>query len=107
MESPLLPEKLAAIADTQPSIAATLAKTLDKLVAGEDIRPQAPAKLATPITPEIAKWAQQRLSIEWPRGKLTLLKRTPVPDQPEQFTSTFRLSKGTEALLIVFSFPSD
>jgi CubicO group peptidase (beta-lactamase class C family) len=106
-DSPLLPEKLAAIADSQPAIAATLAKTLDKLVTGEDIRPQTTAKLAALIPPDRAKSLQQTLSKLWPGGKLTLLKRTPLPDALEQFTSTFRLSKGTEALLIVFDLASD
>ncbi len=39
VESPLLPEKLAAVASTSPEIAATLVKTRDQLVAGGDIRP--------------------------------------------------------------------
>jgi hypothetical protein len=103
VESALLPEKLAAIADSQPTIAATLAKTLDQLVAGADIRQQTTAKLAALITPSV----QQRLSKLWPGGKLTLVKRTPLSDDPGQFQSTFRLSKGTEALLIEFSLAPD
>jgi len=107
VESPLVPEKLAAIVDSQPAIAATLARTLDELFAGADIRPQTTAKLAALITPDLAKSVQQRLSKLWPDGKLTLVKRTPVSDEPGQFRSTFRLSKGTEALLIGFSLASD
>ena len=107
VESALLPEKLAAIADSQPTIAATLAKTLDQLVAGADIRQQTTAKLAALITPDMAKSVQQRLSKLWPGGKLTLVKRTPLSDDPGQFQSTFRLSKGTEALLIGFSLAPD
>ena len=107
VESPLLPVKLAAIEDTQPSIAATLARTLDQLVAGVDIRPQTTAKLAALTTPEMAKRLQQMLSKFWPGGKLTLVKRTPLPDKPEQFRSTFRLSKGAEATLIRFGLDPD
>lgn len=107
VESALLPEKLAAVADSQPTIAATLAKTLDQLVAGADIRQQTTAKFAALITPDMAKSVQQRLSKLWPGGKLTLVKRTPLSDEPGQFQSTFRLSKGTEALLIGFSLAPD
>jgi hypothetical protein len=107
VESPLLPEKLAAIADNQPAIAARLARTLDELVAGADIRPQTTAKLAALITPDLAKSAQQRFSKLWPDGKLTLVKRMPLSDEPGQFRSTFRLSKGAEAMLIEFSLASD
>ena len=107
VESALLPEKLAALADSQPTIAATLAKTLDQLVAGADIRQQTTAKLAALITPDMAKSVPQRLSKLWPGGKLTLVKRTPLSDEPGQFQSTFRLSKGTEALLIGFSLAPD
>jgi len=107
VESPLLPEKLAAVPDSQPAIAASLAKTLDELVEGADIRPQTTAKLAALITPDMVKGLRQRLSKLWPGGKLTLVKRTPLSDDPGQFNSTFRLSKGAEALLIGFSLNAD
>jgi CubicO group peptidase (beta-lactamase class C family) len=101
-DPPLLPAKLTAIADTQPAIATTLAKLLDQVVAGEDIRPQTTPELAALITPDTSNQAQQRLSKLWPGGTLTLVKRTPVPGAAGQFTSMFRLSKGAEAVLIFF-----
>jgi CubicO group peptidase (beta-lactamase class C family) len=107
VESPLLPEKLTAITDSQPAIVSTLAKTLDELVAGANIRPETTAKLAALITPDLAKSVRQTLSKLRPDGKLTLVKRTTLSDEPEQLKSTYRLSKGTEALLIEFGLASD
>src|SRR4029077_16014879 len=65
-DPPLLPAKLTAIADAQPAIAASLARLLDHVVAGEDIRPQTTAELAEHITPDASKWVQHRLSTLWP-----------------------------------------
>jgi CubicO group peptidase (beta-lactamase class C family) len=103
----LLPAKLTPIADTQPAIAAALAKLLDEVVAGEDIRPQTTVELAADFTPDTSKRAQERLSKLWPRGTLTLLKRTLLPGAAGQFTSMFRLSKGTEAVLLSFGLDSN
>ena len=107
-DSPLLPAKLTAIADAQPSIAASLAKLLDHVVAGEDFRPQTTAELAARITPDTSKWIQHRLSTLWPGGSLTLVKRMPPPDADAggQFTSVFRLSKQNDAVLIFFGLDS-
>lgn len=102
-DPPLLPPKLVAIPDSQPAIASSLSKLLDKVVAGEDIRPQTTAELAALITPDAGKWVQHMLSPVWPGGSLTLVKRTPVPGETGRFTSMFRLSKGAEAVLISFS----
>jgi CubicO group peptidase (beta-lactamase class C family) len=107
VESTLLPAKLVAIPDTQPAIAAALAKTLDELVAGVDIRPRMSAKLAALTTPETAKELQKMLSKMWPGGTLSLVRRTPAPDAPGQFRSTFRLTKGSEATLIHFNLDAD
>ena len=106
-DAPLLPAKLDPVADTQPAIAAKLAKTLDQILAGEDIRPGTTADLAALITPDTVKWIQRRLSTLWPGGKLTLVKRTPLPDAPGQFMSIFRLSKGSAALLLPFGLAPD
>lgn len=102
VDAPLLPAKLAPITDTQPAIASALAKLLDKVMAGEDIRPELTAELAAYITPEASKSAQQRLSALWPGGTLTLVKRSPSEESRGQPVSTFRLSKGGEAVLITF-----
>jgi len=104
---PLLPTKLTPIADTQPAIAASLAKLLDEVVAGKDIRPQTTVELAADFTPDTSKRAQERLSKLWPRGTLTLLKRTPLAGGAAQFTSMFRLSKGALTLLISFGLDSN
>jgi hypothetical protein len=80
---------------------------LDHLVAGEDIRPQTSPELAALITPEASKSVQQRLSKLWPGGRLTLVRRTALPDQAGLSASMFRLTKGTEALLISFALNSN
>ena len=38
----------------------------------------------------------------WPSGTLTLVERKPVPDAPGQLGSTFRLRKGSDAMLVYF-----
>jgi CubicO group peptidase (beta-lactamase class C family) len=105
--SPLLPAKLTSIADVQPSIAASLAKLLDHVVAGDDILPQTTAEVAARFTPDTSKWLQRRLSTLWPGGSLTLVKRMPPPDAAGQFTSVFRLSKQNDAVLIFFGLDSN
>lgn len=100
----LLPPKLTAITDTQPAIAASLAKLLDQIVAGEDIRPQAAPELAARITPDASKWVEHRLATFWPGGTLTLVKR--MSGAAGQFTSVFRLSKQNDAVLIFFGLDS-
>ena len=106
-DPPLLPAKLTAIADAQPAIGASLAKLLDHVVAGEDIRPQTTAELSARITPDTSKWVQHRLSTLWPGGSLTLVKRMPSSDAAGQFTSVFRLSKQSDAVLIFFGLDSN
>jgi CubicO group peptidase (beta-lactamase class C family) len=103
----LLPPKLVPIADTQPGIAASLAKLLDQLVAGEDIGPQTTTELAARITPDASKWVRHRLSTLWPGGMLTLVKLMPPPSPAGQSTSVFRLSKGDDAVLIFFGVASN
>jgi len=104
---PLLPAKLAPIADTQPTIAASLRNLLDHLVAGDDVRPLAAPELAARITPEASKSVQQRLSKLWPGGTLTLVRRTALPDQAGLSASMFRLTKGAETVLISFGLDSN
>jgi CubicO group peptidase (beta-lactamase class C family) len=107
IEAPLFPVKIETIADTQPEIAAKLAGTLDRLVSGEDIRPQLSAPLAGLITPERTKHIRHKLLECWPDGQLALVKRETVPDIPGQITSIFRVSKHSGALLIRFDLASD
>jgi CubicO group peptidase (beta-lactamase class C family) len=103
----LLPAKLDAIADTQPAIKAALAKTLDQVIAGEDIRPHTTPDLAALITPEQVKLVQKMLSTFWPGGQLTLVQRMPMPDSPAHFIFIFRLSKGSGTLLVPFELAPD
>ena len=100
-------QRLIAINDTQPELADRLKKILDKVVAGEDIRPETSAQLAAVITPEMAKRAQERLSKLWPGGTLTLVKREKGPEGQARWVSTFRLSKGQDAMLLVFGVGPD
>jgi hypothetical protein len=102
VDASLLPPKLTAIADADPSLAASLRNLLDQIVAGTDIRPQSAPELAASITPEASKRNQQRLTALWPGGALTLVQRQAAPDAPKEFKSTFRLSKGTESVLIYY-----
>jgi len=106
-DAPLLPPRLAAVDDTQPAIAASLRALLDRMAAGQDIRDRVVPKLAALATPERAKSLLQQLSPLWPGGALTLVRRTPHPGDPARTLSTFRLSKGDQALLVVYTLTLD
>jgi len=99
--------KLEAIADNQPELAERLKNLLDEIVAGEDIRPETSPKLAAFITPDKAKHVQQVLAKLWPGGTLTLVKRVKGPEGGPQWVSTYRLSKGGDAMLLVFGIGAD
>ncbi|HUY95469.1 MAG TPA: serine hydrolase domain-containing protein [Terracidiphilus sp.] len=100
--------KLEAIADNQPELANRLGKLLDEIVAGADIRPELSPKLAAYVTPEMTKRAQQRLSKLWPGGTLTLVKRDKGPEGGvSPWASTYRLSKGSDAMLLFFAVAPD
>ncbi len=100
--------KLAAIDDTQPDIAASLRALLDRLAAGQDITDRVTPEFAKVITPDATKSVQQRVSRLWPGGTLTLVRRVPAPRDPAHaVVSTFRLVKGNESALIVYSLTPD
>jgi CubicO group peptidase (beta-lactamase class C family) len=102
---PLTPAKLAAIPDNDPSIAAKVSKLLDQIVAGEDIRPQTSAQLSALITPAAAAQVGKILSPIWPGGTMILVKRDVGPKgQP---VSTFRVSKGSDAKLVIYGLDPD
>jgi len=107
VDSPLMPAKLTAIPDDKPEIAAALAKVLDKLATGADIRPQAAAELLPDLTPENDAAVKKMLEPLWPGGTLTLVQRKPVPDTAGQVDSTFRLSKGPDAMLVSFALNAE
>jgi CubicO group peptidase (beta-lactamase class C family) len=100
VEPALMPAKLTAIPDKDPDIAAALRKLLDEIVAGTDIRGQVTPELAALSTPDETKAVQHFLAPVWPGGTLTLVKRETAPGAPGTIASTFRVSKGTNSLLI-------
>jgi hypothetical protein len=104
-DPPLLPAKLAPIADTQPALAASLVKLLDQLATGQDVPSQTTDGTAARIIPD-SKWVQHRLANLWPGGTLTLVKRMPAPKPGDESTYVFRLSKRDDAGLIFIDSPS-
>jgi len=94
------------IADTQPGIAASLAKLLDQLMAVEDTPPQTTDGTTARIMPD-SKWVRHRLANLWPRGTLILVKRMPAQGPTDESTSVFRLSKGDDAVLVFIGSPSN
>jgi Beta-lactamase len=99
--------KLEAIVDDQPELAVRLKKLLDEIVAGTDIRSETTPQLAAAITPDTSKRWQQRLAKLWPGGALTLVKPDKGSKGEPQWVSTYRLSKGGDAMLLVFGLDAD
>jgi CubicO group peptidase (beta-lactamase class C family) len=102
----LLPPKLVPIADTQPAIAASLAKLLDQLMAVENTPPQTTDGTTARIMPD-SKWVRHRLAKLWPGGTLTLVKRMPAQNPTDESTSVFRLSNGDDTVLVFIGSPSN
>jgi CubicO group peptidase (beta-lactamase class C family) len=102
VEPSLMPAKLTAITDKDPGIADAVRRLLDQIVGGTDIRPQATPGLAADITPEGNKQVQHMLAPVWPGGTLVLVQREAAPGAPGIIASTFRLSKGSDSLLIYY-----
>ncbi|HTS11524.1 MAG TPA: serine hydrolase domain-containing protein [Candidatus Limnocylindrales bacterium] len=102
VEPALMPAKLTAIADKEPGIADAVRGLLDQIVGGTDIRPQVTPQLAARITPEATKRVQHILAAVWPGGTLTLVQREAAPGLPGVTASTFRVSKGSDSLLIYY-----
>lgn len=99
-DAPLLPQRLTAIADAQPRIAASLESLLDRMTAGADIRQYVTAEFARIITPGVTARVRRRLAPLWPGGTLALVQRMPSPDNASLTVSQFRLAKGTGSILI-------
>ena len=97
--------KLSAIPDKDSSISERVSRLLDQIVAGEDIHSQVTPDLAARMTPEALSSVTRGLQAIWPGGTLTLVKREPGPEG--QLVSTFRLSKGAEAGLLVYGLSAD
>jgi CubicO group peptidase (beta-lactamase class C family) len=101
-DTPLLPQRLAAIADGQPHLAASLASLLDSLAAGASIRDVVSAELAQATTPDVTAAVRRQIAPLWPGGTLTLVQRYPSPDDASLTISQFRLVKGTGSVLITY-----
>jgi len=99
--------KLAPIADDLPMLAERLKKLLDEIAAGTDIRPETSPQLAAIITADSSKHFQENLAKVWPGGTLTLVKRDKGAEGQPQWVSTYRLSKGSDARLLVFGVGAD
>jgi len=106
-DAPLMPAKLTSVPDDKPEIAVALGKILDKLVAREDIRTQATAELLPYLTPEAGASVKKRLEVLWPGGTLTLVRRTALPGAAGLFNSTFRLTKGSNSMLVNFGLNAE
>lgn len=100
VEPALMPAKLAAIADNDPDVANAVRKVLDGLVAEADIRGQLTPELGARITTGVGKRIHQILAPVWPGGTLTLVERKADSDASATIASTFRISKGSNSLLI-------
>jgi len=113
VDPPLMPQKFAPIKDSKPEVASLVRARLDRLIAGEDIRPTPAAELLASlpfeersalIPEEPLQSLQKRLATTWPGGSLTLVRRARVSDASpaEQEMSVYRLAKDNAALLILF-----
>lgn len=103
IDPPLLPTKLAAIADKDPSIFEAVHALLDQIASGSGIRAETMPDFAMLATPEtIVRW-RGHLAPFWPGGRLTLVAREPSPTTPNQINSIFRLSNGHGAVLVYYN----
>ena len=107
-----MPPKLDPITDAKPEIATLLRGNLNRLIAGEDIRPKRGTELTANLTfdekqalmsSESLQMLQKTLAKTWPGGSLTLVKRILMSDTLHREISVYRLARGNEALLIVFA----
>jgi CubicO group peptidase (beta-lactamase class C family) len=99
-DAPLLPQKLTAIADAEPRVAASLRSLLDRIAAGKDIRPIVSPAFARLVTPDATASVRRRIAPLWPGGTLALVARMPSPDNASLTVSQFRLLKAASSILI-------
>ncbi|HUO17409.1 MAG TPA: serine hydrolase domain-containing protein [Verrucomicrobiae bacterium] len=99
--------KLEPIADDQPELAERLKKLLDEVAAGADVRAETTSQVAAAIAADTSKRFQHSLANLWPGGTLTLVKRDKRTEGQPQWVSTYRLSKGGDAMLIQFGVGAD
>jgi len=101
---PQLTPTLAAIPDNDPAIAEDLSGVLDEITAGNIPHLRLTHEFTPVMTPQLLGAIRNQLAAFWPGGTLTLVKREPGPNGPQ--VSTFRLRKGNDANLIIFSVGS-
>jgi CubicO group peptidase (beta-lactamase class C family) len=99
--------KLEPIADDHPELAERLKKLLDAVTAGIDIRSVEIPPLAALWTPDEAKDWQRKLEKLWPGGTLVLVKRDKGVEGGAKWIYTYRLSKGSDAMLLLFGVGAD
>jgi CubicO group peptidase (beta-lactamase class C family) len=111
VDPPLMPQKFAPIKDSKPELASVVRANLDRLIAGEDIRPTPAAELlaglpfeerSALIPEEPLPTLRKQLATTWPGGSLALVKRAAPSDASDREVSFYRLAKDNEALLILF-----
>ncbi len=100
----LMPAKLTAIQDDQPKLAEQLKKLLAQIVAGEDVRSQLSAEMASALTPDEARDVQSELKPLWPPDSLALVKRIQIGDRT---ISAYRVRKGDNVLLVTYELGKD
>jgi CubicO group peptidase (beta-lactamase class C family) len=101
-DTPVLPQKLTAIVDSQPHVAALLASLLDRMAAGASIRQFVSPGFAAVVDADTTTRIARRIAPLWPGGTLTLVQRYPSPDDASLTVSQFRLAKGTGSTLITY-----
>ena len=99
--------KLEPIADDHPELGDRLKKFLDEIASGGDVRSETTPQVAAVIARDTSKRFQRSLANLWPGGALTLVKRDKGGEGQPQWVSTYRLSKGGDAMLIVFGVGAD
>jgi CubicO group peptidase (beta-lactamase class C family) len=107
---PLMPPKFAPVADSKPEVAELLRITLDRLLAGQEVRPKPDSEPTNGLThdeadavisPQPLHALQRTLADTWPGGSVTLVKRARLSGSGRAELSVFRVAKGKEALLIL------
>jgi CubicO group peptidase (beta-lactamase class C family) len=112
VDPPLMPPKLDPIADSKPETATLLRRSLNQLIAGEDIRLKPSAELIAPLSfdereavmsSDPLQTLQKTLAATWPGGSFALVKRTSLSGASHRQISVYRLAKGKESSLILFA----
>ena len=109
---PLMPRKFAPVADGEPAVAQLLRATLNRLIAGEELRPKPdPQRIAglshdekeAVMSPPPLQTLQRTLADTWPGGSMTLVERARLSDSGGADRSVYRVAKGNQALLILIA----